>query len=47
MFGIIRTLVLLVVAFFAGLVFERSQAAEACAQEGGEQVRGICRGLAR
>lgn len=47
MFGIIRTVVLLAIAFFAGLAFERSQAAEACTQEGGEQVRGICRGVAR
>ena len=47
MFGLIRTAVLVIVAFMAGLIFERSQAAEACTQEGGEQVRGICRGVAQ
>ena len=46
MFGLIRTAILLLVAFVAGLFFERSQAGEACQAEGGTLVRGICRGVA-
>ena len=45
MFGLIRTAMLVLVAFLSGLFFERSQAAEACRAEGGEPFGGICRGV--
>lgn len=47
MFGLLRTIFLVFVAFLIGLMFERSQAAEACAKEGGAMVDGICRGVDR
>ena len=47
MFGLIRTAILIFVAFVGGLFFERNQAGEACTNEGGEMHRGICRGVAR
>ncbi len=43
MFGLIRTVILVLVAFVAGLLFERSQASEACAAAGGEIRDGVCR----
>ena len=46
MFGLIRTAILVLIAFVAGLFFERNQAGEACASEGGDMVRGFCRGVA-
>ncbi|MBY5934570.1 hypothetical protein KUV51_16295 [Tateyamaria omphalii] len=42
MFGLVRTAILILVAFVAGLLFERSQAAEACAGQGGEMRDGVC-----
>lgn len=47
MFSLIRTAFLILIAFVVGLFFERSQAGEACTAEGGDMVRGICRGVAR
>jgi len=44
MFGLIRTAVLALLAFFAGLMFERSQAGEACVSAGGTMIAGLCRG---
>lgn len=46
MFGLIRTIILLLVAFVAGLFYERNQAGELCEAEGGALVRGICKGVA-
>ncbi|MEM6373372.1 MAG: hypothetical protein AAF727_11415 [Pseudomonadota bacterium] len=43
MFSLIRTPVLLLVAFLAGLLFERSQAADACVAAGGMMRDGVCR----
>ncbi|MEL6620384.1 MAG: hypothetical protein AAFY39_17060 [Pseudomonadota bacterium] len=43
MFGLVRTIVLILVAFVAGLLFERNQAAEACAVSGGQMQDGVCR----
>ena len=45
MFGLFRTAIIISVAFVSGLVFERSQASEACSKAGGEQREGICRGV--
>ena len=42
MFGLIRTVILILVAFVAGLLFERSQAADACAGQGGTMRDGVC-----
>ncbi|WP_299048287.1 hypothetical protein [uncultured Tateyamaria sp.] len=42
MFGLIRTAVLILIAFVAGLMFERSQAADACAVQGGAMRDGVC-----
>lgn len=42
MFGLIRTPILLMVAFVAGLMFERSQTAEACTTQGGTMRDGVC-----
>ncbi|WP_299138537.1 hypothetical protein [uncultured Tateyamaria sp.] len=42
MFGLIRTVILICVAFVGGLLFERSQAADACAGSGGVIRDGIC-----
>jgi len=46
MFGLIRTVVLVLIAFVGGLMFERNQAADACITAGGTQTSGICRGVA-
>jgi len=45
MFGLIRTVILIGIAFIGGLMFERNQAGDACAAAGGTQVLGICRGV--
>ena len=42
MFGLIRTAVLILVAFVAGLLFERAQATEACEDAGGIMLDGVC-----
>ena len=42
MFGLIRTVVLIAVAFVGGLLFERGQAADACDGSGGVMRDGIC-----
>jgi len=43
----IRTLILLMVAFMAGLLFERSEQSEKCAAIGGTFTAGLCRGDAQ
>ena len=42
MFGLIRTPILILIAFAAGLLFERSQAGDDCAQAGGQMRDGVC-----
>ncbi|MEP1199526.1 MULTISPECIES: hypothetical protein [unclassified Tateyamaria] len=42
MFSLIRTPILILFAFTAGLLFERSQAGEACTQAGGQMRDGVC-----
>lgn len=42
MFGLIRTTALVLIAFVAGLMFERSQASEACTGQGGVMRDGVC-----
>ncbi|WP_299702042.1 hypothetical protein [uncultured Tateyamaria sp.] len=42
MFGLIRTPILILIAFVAGLMFERSKAAEACTDQGGVMRDGVC-----
>ncbi|WP_189799494.1 hypothetical protein [Tateyamaria sp. syn59] len=42
MFGLIRTAILILIAFVAGLLFERSQAGEACVSQGGVMRDGVC-----
>lgn len=42
MFGLIRTPVLLLIAFVVGLFYERNQAGEACANAGGVPRDGVC-----
>lgn len=42
MFGLIRTAILILVAFVAGLLFERGQAGEACTAQGGTMRDGVC-----
>ena len=43
MFRPIRTLFLILIAFVAGLLFERSQTAEKCRALGGAYSVGLCR----
>lgn len=45
MFGLLRTMFIVLIAFLVGLMFERNQAADACAAEGGAMTKGICRGV--
>ena len=45
MFGLIRTAILVLVAFAAGLLFERAQAGDACREAGGQLRDGICHGV--
>jgi len=42
MFGLIRTTVLVLIAFVAGLLYERNRAADACTGAGGEMHDGVC-----
>jgi hypothetical protein len=42
MFRLIRLSLLLVVAFAAGVVYERGQARERCETSGGDYDRGLC-----
>ena len=42
MFGLIRTAILLMIAFVFGLFFERHQAADACGAAGGTLRAGVC-----
>lgn len=44
MFSLIRTAFLVMIAFVAGLLFERSQTAEQCVAAGGTMSAGLCRG---
>ncbi len=44
MFRLIRATFLVLIAFVAGLLFERSQTAEACKAAGGTMAAGLCRG---
>lgn len=45
MFGLIRLPILMLLAFVAGVFFERDQRAETCVAEGGDMRAGLCRGL--
>ena len=42
MMGLVRLAILLPLAFVAGLLFERSNAATACADQGGAMRDGVC-----
>lgn len=42
MFGMIRLAILLPLAFVAGLLFERSNAGQACEEAGGTPRAGVC-----
>ncbi|WP_299722788.1 hypothetical protein [uncultured Tateyamaria sp.] len=42
MFGLIRTPILVLIAFTAGLLYERHQAGEACEGSGGKMHDGVC-----
>jgi len=42
MFGLLRTAILVCVAFVGGLLFERNQTAEACDGSGGVMRDGMC-----
>ena len=42
MFGLIRTAILLCLAFIGGLFFERGQATDACTGAGGIMRDGVC-----
>ena len=44
MFRLLRTALLVMFAFVAGLLFERSQTAEACVAAGGTMSAGLCKG---
>jgi hypothetical protein len=41
----IRTLILVLIAFVAGMLYERSGAAEKCTAAGGTPLAGLCKGL--
>lgn len=43
MFGLIRTMILVMIAFVAGLLFERDNVADACVGAGGTIQDGVCR----
>lgn len=46
MFGIIRTLILVLLAFVAGVFFERSNQRALCEETGGSWLRaGVCGGV--
>jgi hypothetical protein len=42
MFGLIRTIIVVTIAFVGGLLFERDQAANACDGAGGTLRDGVC-----
>lgn len=42
MFGLIRTMILVLLAFVGGLLFERSQMSDACYGAGGKMHDGVC-----
>lgn len=44
MFRPIRTLILIVFALMAGLLFERSRISDECKAAGGTMLAGLCRG---
>ena len=44
MFKPIRLLFLMLLAFVAGLLFERNATSEKCSQAGGQMDAGLCRG---
>jgi hypothetical protein len=44
MFKPFRLLILLMVAFVAGLLFERHKVSEKCTEVGGRMDSGLCRG---
>ena len=44
MFSLIRTAILVMIAFVAGLLFERSQTGEMCDAAGGTMSAGLCKG---
>ena len=45
MFKPVRLLILLLVAFVAGLLFERYKVSEKCSASGGRMDAGLCRGV--
>ena len=45
MFRPIRTIILAMFAFFAGVLFERSAQNDHCADRGGEMSEGLCIGV--
>lgn len=42
MFGLIRTAILVMIAFVAGLMYERNQVREACTGQAGTIRDGVC-----
>jgi hypothetical protein len=44
MFSLIRTFILVMIAFVAGVLFERSNTGELCVAAGGRMAAGLCRG---
>jgi UPF0716 family protein affecting phage T7 exclusion len=42
MFGLIRTIILVMIAFVAGLLIERNQTATACNDQGGMMLDRVC-----
>ena len=42
MFSLIRTIIFVLIAFTAGLMYERGNMADACEGAGGEMHDGIC-----
>ncbi|MFK7762037.1 MAG: hypothetical protein AB8B62_02150 [Roseobacter sp.] len=45
MFKPIRLLILVLFAFFAGILFERNNTSEQCRAAGGEMNAGLCQGV--
>lgn len=45
MFRLIRSIILVLIAFVAGLLYERSEVRTACQDAGGVVQGGICRGV--
>lgn len=42
LFRPIRTIVIVTIAFVAGMVYERSNANERCTTAGGQMINGLC-----